>query len=220
MHKFGSVCYAYKQDKKKLDSRCEEGIFVGYDKNSPAYMVYFPHSGKVQKSRLVKFVTKTNSERETQTETVSDDDFEVQNKSGKIKRDPNVSPVSIPVVTETEDDKSELRRYPSRVRKKPAYLCDSVCGKESEDQLLTNIDYCYRLMCNIPLTFREALTSSESKQWVIAMDEEMQTLKENDTFILTNLPQDEKAVGGKWVYDIKTNVDGSERYKARYVEEG
>ena len=24
----------------------------------------------------------------------------------------------------------------------------------------------------------------------------------------------------KWVYDIKTNVDGSERYKARYVAEG
>ncbi|PIK35791.1 hypothetical protein BSL78_27378 [Apostichopus japonicus] len=28
---FGSECYAYKHDPKKLDSRCEKGIFVGYD---------------------------------------------------------------------------------------------------------------------------------------------------------------------------------------------
>lgn len=41
MQKFGQVCYAYKQHKGKLDSRCEKGIFVGYDKNSPAYMVLF-----------------------------------------------------------------------------------------------------------------------------------------------------------------------------------
>ena len=28
MQKFGSECYAYKQDEKKLDSRCDKGIFV------------------------------------------------------------------------------------------------------------------------------------------------------------------------------------------------
>ena len=50
MQKFGSECYAYKQDKKMFYSRC--------DKNSPAYMVYFPDSGKVQKHRLVRLSTK------------------------------------------------------------------------------------------------------------------------------------------------------------------
>ena len=39
MQKFGSVCYTYRQDKGKLDSKCDQGIFVGYDKNSPAYLV-------------------------------------------------------------------------------------------------------------------------------------------------------------------------------------
>lgn len=32
MQKFGSECYVYKQEKKKLDPRCEKGIFVGYEK--------------------------------------------------------------------------------------------------------------------------------------------------------------------------------------------
>ena len=45
MQKFGSECYAYRQDKRKLDPRCDKGIFVGYDKNSPAYLVYYPSSG-------------------------------------------------------------------------------------------------------------------------------------------------------------------------------
>ena len=43
---FGSECYIYQQDKKKLDSRCKKGIFVGYDKYSPAYNVYYPEIGK------------------------------------------------------------------------------------------------------------------------------------------------------------------------------
>ncbi|KAJ8414358.1 hypothetical protein AAFF_G00052280 [Aldrovandia affinis] len=93
IQKFGSVCYAYKQDKRKLDSRCEKGIFVGYDKNSPAYMVYYPDNGKVQKHRLVKFVTKTIEEQQTQTDmTPGDDDFEVQNGDSKTRQDTGVSP--------------------------------------------------------------------------------------------------------------------------------
>ncbi len=48
----------------------------------------------------------------------------------------------------------------------------------------------------------------------------MHSLRENNTFTLTNLPEGKKAVGGRWVYAIKTNVDGSEKYKARYVAKG
>lgn len=52
------------------------GIFVEYDKISPAYLVCFSSSGKVQKHRL-KCVTPTAAEQETQTEMPADDDFEV-----------------------------------------------------------------------------------------------------------------------------------------------
>lgn len=77
MQKFGSVCYAYRQNRQKLDSKGNRGIFVGYDKNSPAYLVYYPSSAKVQKHRLIKCVTPTAAEQETQTEMPTDDDFEV-----------------------------------------------------------------------------------------------------------------------------------------------
>lgn len=43
--------HAYRQDRRKLDSRSDKVVFVGDDKNSPAYLVYFPNSGKVQSER-------------------------------------------------------------------------------------------------------------------------------------------------------------------------
>lgn len=84
------------------------------------------------------------------------------------------------------------------------YVCE-----EETDLAQSNIDYCYRVICNIPVSFTEAVASDKSGDWVKAMDEEMHSLKENNTFTLTNLPEGKKAVGGRWVYAIKTNVDGS-----------
>lgn len=52
------------------------------------------------------------------------------------------------------------------------------------------------------------------------MDEEMKALRDNNTFTLTTLPEGKKAVGGRWVDTIKTNVDGSDKYKARSVAKG
>lgn len=83
-----------------------------------------------------------------------------------------------------------------------------------------SIDYCYKMVSNVPQTFREAVTSSNSREWIDAMDEEMKSLRDNTTFTLTNLPEGKKAVGGRWVYAIKTNADGSDKYKARYVAKG
>lgn len=50
-----------------MESRCEQCVFIGYDKNSPAYLVYNPNSEKVQRYRLVKFTTKMTNEKGTQT---------------------------------------------------------------------------------------------------------------------------------------------------------
>ena len=39
MHAFESLCYAYIQNPEKLENRGEKGIFVGYERGSPAYLV-------------------------------------------------------------------------------------------------------------------------------------------------------------------------------------
>ena len=56
MHIFGSECYAYVQNAKKLDARSKNGIFVGYDKGGPSYFVYYPESNVIERVRCVKFM--------------------------------------------------------------------------------------------------------------------------------------------------------------------
>jgi hypothetical protein len=49
---FGVVCYAYVQNAKKLEPRSKEGIFVGYDKKSPYFLVYYPESSYIKSTPL------------------------------------------------------------------------------------------------------------------------------------------------------------------------
>ena len=97
-------------------------------------------------------------------------------------------------------------------------MCLDVCLKGR--LIKSRVTVTCRVTCNIPVSFTEAVNSDKSREWLKAMDEEMHSLKENNTFTLTNLPEGKKAEGGRWVYAIKTNVDGSEKYKARYVAKG
>ena len=53
------------------------------------------------------------------------------------------------------------------------------------------------------------------------MQNEIQSLKDNETWELRDLPPGKKAIPCKWVYKVKHNADGSiERYKARLVIKG
>ena len=53
------------------------------------------------------------------------------------------------------------------------------------------------------------------------MAEEMQTLEENHTWTIEELPAEKKPINCKWVYRVKYKSDGSiERYKARLIVRG
>ena len=53
------------------------------------------------------------------------------------------------------------------------------------------------------------------------MDEEMQALEKNGTWIVTTLPEGKTAIGSKWVFKIKTDETGkTTKYKARLVAQG
>jgi Reverse transcriptase (RNA-dependent DNA polymerase)/gag-polypeptide of LTR copia-type len=74
----------------------------------------------------------------------------------------------------------------------------------------------------IPQTYKEAINDPQySKQWKNAMNEELISLLENGTWKEVVPPKDVNLVSTKWVYLIKTKVDGTiERFKARLVARG
>jgi hypothetical protein len=54
-----------------------------------------------------------------------------------------------------------------------------------------------------------------------AMDDEIESLISNNTFVEVDLPAGRKAIKSKWVFKKKTNPDGSlDTYKARLVAKG
>jgi hypothetical protein len=65
------------------------------------------------------------------------------------------------------------------------------------------------------------MKGDDADKWQEAINAEYNTLLEQGTWELVELPPGEKAIGSGWVFKIKHNADGSiERYKARLVAKG
>ncbi|CAI7890940.1 unnamed protein product [Closterium sp. NIES-53] len=76
-------------------------------------------------------------------------------------------------------------------------------------------------MLGEPATLKEALESSDAEEWKKAMESELKSIEENDTWELVELPEGRKAITSKWLFKIKSDADGKiERYKTRLVAKG
>ncbi|XXG84444.1 hypothetical protein AAC387_Pa10g1957 [Persea americana] len=72
-----------------------------------------------------------------------------------------------------------------------------------------------------PRSYQEAMESVNSKEWMLAMNNEISSMRKNYVWDLVDLPKDRKAITNKWVLKIKRKVDGSiDKFKARLVAKG
>ncbi|KAK8916316.1 hypothetical protein KSP39_PZI023164 [Platanthera zijinensis] len=72
-----------------------------------------------------------------------------------------------------------------------------------------------------PISARDARSRADANQWELAMVDEMESLRKNQTWGLCKLPKGRKAIGSKWVFKQKVKADGTvEKYKARLVAKG
>ena len=120
MNIFGTVCYAYVQEKKKFDPRSEKELFLGYDKYSPAYFVYFLETHKIKKVRHVVFTSEflQVSHDVNQTDYCDDDNYQTA-----IPREERAE------LLQGENIPESTRRYPVRERRPPEYFY-SAAGDE------------------------------------------------------------------------------------------
>lgn len=86
---------------------------------------------------------------------------------------------------------------------------------------LSSINKCFVSNLNKitePSSFVEA---NSDPNWVNAMNEEMEALLLNKTWVLCDLPKGRKPIGCRWVYKVKYKSTGEvERFKARLVAKG
>ena len=196
---FGCIAYAYVQQRKKLDKRCERVRFVGYSMQSKAYRVYDVTTNKVKERRDVIFNEEDFGAGNAVSDTVTCDTMttsSVRNEQTSEELEPEIKP----------------RRSSNRPHVPPV--------RYGIDEYAQHVAY---HVSNVPepLTFGEAAQSAHSSQWLNAANEEYQSLIDNKTWDLVQLPPGRKAIDSKWVFKTKYRDTGEvERYKARLVAKG
>ena len=203
---FGCMAYAYIPDanrKGKLSKKAEKLRFVGYSLQTKGYRLIDEGTSKVTIRRDVIF-NESDFQRDSTAVEVS------EKVNGREKdEDSLVEQLEQPQNEEREDVEEDQQRYPRRQRPMPVrygideYIDIAFLGGEE------------------PQSIKEALDSKLSKKWKEAADSEYQSLMENGTWELVELPSGRKPIGCRWVFKTKRGSDGKvERYKARLVGKG
>jgi hypothetical protein len=71
----------------------------------------------------------------------------------------------------------------------------------------------------VKLVFQQS--SPNNKEWIEAMQKEIDELNRQNIWDLATLPNNKTALYGKWLYRIKTDINNNiTKYKARWVVKG
>ena len=211
IYSFGAPCFIYTEGpKQKMQPRGQEGIYLGINPASKSYYVLNRKSNKVITSRNVRILDLPSEEPEYINIPLRENSEESTNKQSEIT-DPQIGENE--PETPAIEDETQRNARPQRDTGPPKHLSDYY--------LTASVDYAYAAILNIPSTYEEAVQSKDAYKWKAAMDKEINTLMDNETWDLTPLPENRTVTKGRWVYTLKQGKEpGKVQYKARYVARG
>ncbi|CAI7848270.1 unnamed protein product, partial [Closterium sp. NIES-54] len=132
--------------------------------------------------------------------------------------------VSGPAAEEGLEDESARVDSPSqpepaataKVTKRSAM---AVQANEGEDEEMA---FCFFTpLPGEPATVEDALSGPQKEEWKAAMDAEFNSLIENGTWELVELPEGRRPISSKWVFKVKSGADCAlERFKSRLDAKG
>nr|GEV79639.1 retrotransposon protein, putative, Ty1-copia subclass [Tanacetum cinerariifolium] len=210
----------------KLEPRAIKCIFVGYPKETMGYSFYYQSENKVLVARNAEFLENSLIDQEA---SGSLEDLEViQEEDAHPSLDTSLNHEEDDLeIDEPQSDIVPIRRS-TRTRHAPDRMCLYIDAEEHELGDLGE-----------PANYKAALSDPESEKWLNAMNVEMQSMKDNEVWVLVELPPNGKAVGNnevwvlvelppngktvgsKWLFKKKTDMDGNVHiYKARLVAKG
>jgi transposase InsO family protein len=220
---FGCTAFAHipKQLSNKLSSRTKKSFFVGYANNG--YRLWSPEDKKIVVARDVIFeeMKDTLIPQSQSFAELGDTKEEIKNHVNGVMNELECEAnnnqqeaVFEEMPTETQDNTSEVNQTRSiRTRSAPNWH-----GQYEMSAFAFNAE---SYVDDIPSNIEELKKRNDWPQWKIAIEEELESLKRNNTWSLTNLPSGRKAIDCKWVFKIKTfDTDAVDQYKARLVAKG
>ena len=211
MKVFGCTCYSKVPDgqRKKWDPKAKKVIFVGYSSTPNNYRVYDPAAERIFVTTNVKFnesdcdVEKVIKQINDGDDVDEDDLFNGYDGGNSDKGDNDTN-------DKDDDSSSEITE-----------IIDDPPKNENWDNLINAVLLQATVTNCEPLTFDDALNCEDKDNWFNAMTEEMKSIKENKTYLLTKLPPGKRLIQFRWVFRVKRKTDGTiNRYKARLVAKG
>nr|GEZ43018.1 zinc finger, CCHC-type [Tanacetum cinerariifolium] len=197
--------------RKALGEKGFDCIFVGYAEHSKAYRFY---------------VIETNDSVSINSIIESRDAIFDENHFSSIYRPKYIIPNSDKSQRDdhSDDVPSEIheRRKGKRVRKAESYGSDFqlYLVEGSRDQVGLQYSYCYSIEED-PITYNEAMQSLDVAFWKEAIDDEIGSIIENNTWVLSDLLPGCKPLSCKWIFKRKMKVDGTiDKFKAQSVIQG
>ncbi|GKE46480.1 zinc finger, CCHC-type containing protein [Tanacetum coccineum] len=136
--------------------------------------------------------------------------------------EPNDSVIDGLVVLE-KVTKEVVQQHEPELRKSKRHRTPKDFGSEfqlnlfegTRDEVSDQHFYCFNVE-NDPKTFDEAMKSRDVAFWKEEINDEMDSIMGNNTWVLADLPPGCKPLGCKWIFKRKLKVDGNvEKFKAR-----
>ena len=215
---FGCMAYAHVPDseRRKLDKKSKKMRFVGYSLASKGYHLLDETNRKMYIRRDVEFNENDFGQKQTMTTEPDPRCEEAKRNEVPPRKDEEGEQGEM---KKLEEDTPEEPRQSVRTRKAPVrYGYD-----EYADTATHHVHHVAYHLSEIdePTTMQEARSSDHAAEWKVATDSEYNSLIENKTWELVELPPGRKADGCKWVFKLKHAGDGTvERFKARLVAKG
>jgi hypothetical protein len=168
--------------------------FAGYSLTQKGYRLYDENKRKIFIRRDVTF-------NETDFGHTNRVQLEVEEEDDECSK-------------EESDKKSPDSRCSAQERKPPVYYHDEYAG-------ITTAKHTALFVTEVeePTTLKKALKSHHAENWKTAADSEYQSLMENETWKLVELPPGRKAITcSRWVFKVKHDENGKiDRFKGRLV---
>lgn len=201
-----------KELRKKWDPKSQKLLMMGYSETRKAYRLINPINKKIIFSRDVKFLEYAKQNTEQKPTEEKKEEMVIDFEEKKEKPDSDIEDDEwCETFSEEQNEMEEVETTRSgRIINKPAKMKDYVTYLTlNEDQMETNVN-----------TVEEVMSEPNSEEWKIAMRKEMEALKKNDVYEVTDLPAGKKPLSTKWVFKEKADKEGMKKYKARLVIKG
>ncbi|WVZ53876.1 hypothetical protein U9M48_004764 [Paspalum notatum var. saurae] len=238
---FGCRCFVLKKagHLDKFESRCLDGIFLGYASNSRAFRVWILEAKQVVETCEVSFdetmpcttpAFELSGDDEEGT-PIFEDEEGVVNDGDAGATAPAAAPTPLATSSMMKEDpcpqpSSSLPRQQAQARAGPAEDAGEVTSEIVPSRQVQRDhpphgmigDIHRRVTRSSPRDVSHALSDPN---WVNAMHEELENFERNHVWDLVEPPPNCRPMGTKWVFKYKQGEDGMVvRNKARLVAQG